>query len=272
MDIREQIQVLRREGYNQELAEAKLCQDIVLKAISDSSLNRNVTVKGGVVMRGITADVRRATQDLDIDFIRYSLSDEAIQAFLDKINTLDGLSIRQIGTPETLRQQDYQGKRVYVEISDKTGFRISSKIDLGVHNRLDIEQEEFCFDVCFSEDGASLLINSKEQMFTEKLRSLLRFGEFSTRYKDIFDMYYLSGLLDREKLRVCVEEYIFSDPIMRENSFDDICARVSRVFASRSYRANIASSKKNWLGVSIDEVLDQLLDYLQALSPSMVGV
>ena len=36
-------------------------------------------------------------------------------------------------------------------------------------------------------------INSKEQMFTEKLRSLLKFGPNSTRYKDIFDMVYLSG-------------------------------------------------------------------------------
>ena len=31
------------------------------------------------------------------------------------------------------------------------------------------------------------LINSKEQMFTEKLRSILKFGPLSTRYKDIFD-------------------------------------------------------------------------------------
>ena len=74
------------EGYSTASAEAKVCQDIVLKAIAQSSLSRNVTIKGGVVMRSITGDTRRATQDMDLDFIRYSLSDESIHAFIRKLN------------------------------------------------------------------------------------------------------------------------------------------------------------------------------------------
>lgn len=46
------------EGYSELLAEARVCQDIVLKAISESKLNRNVTIKGGVVMRSITGNIR----------------------------------------------------------------------------------------------------------------------------------------------------------------------------------------------------------------------
>lgn len=83
---------VRNDGYSQANAEAKVCQDIVLKAISESSLSRNVTIKGGVVMRGITGNTRRATQDMDLDFIRYSLSDDSIRAFIDKLNCLDGSS------------------------------------------------------------------------------------------------------------------------------------------------------------------------------------
>ena len=60
---------VKNEGHSEVNAEAKVCQDIVLKAISQSSLSRNVTVKGGVVMRSITGDVRRATQDMDLDFL-----------------------------------------------------------------------------------------------------------------------------------------------------------------------------------------------------------
>ena len=48
-----------------------------------------------------------------------------------------------------------------------------------------------------------LLGNTNEQMVTEKMRSLLRFGARSTRYKDVFDIYYPlrikgidAGLLD----------------------------------------------------------------------------
>lgn len=51
MNIREEIDKIRDDGYNEANAEARLCQDIILKAIAESSLKRNVTIKGGVVMR-----------------------------------------------------------------------------------------------------------------------------------------------------------------------------------------------------------------------------
>lgn len=69
----------KKEGYSEANAEARVCQDIVLKAIAESNLSRNVTIKGGVVMRSITGDVRRATQDMDLDFIRYSLDEGSIR-------------------------------------------------------------------------------------------------------------------------------------------------------------------------------------------------
>ena len=54
--------------------------------------------------------------------------------------------------------------------------------------RKQIEQEEYCFDIAHDDEGASLLINSNEQMLSEKLRSLLNFGTFSTRFKDIYEL------------------------------------------------------------------------------------
>ena len=38
------------------------------------------------------------------------------------------------------------------------------------------------------DEGATLLKNTYEQSFVEKLRSLLKFGANSRRYKDIFDI------------------------------------------------------------------------------------
>lgn len=70
-------------GYSNLNAISKTCQDIILAQISNSSLNKNVTIKGGVVMMAISKDKRRATQDLDIDFIRYSLDDSAIETFIE---------------------------------------------------------------------------------------------------------------------------------------------------------------------------------------------
>lgn len=146
------------------------------------------------------------------------------------------------------------------------GNRIASKIDLGVHKRFEITQEEYCFDVALGDESASLLINSNEQMFAEKLRSLLKFGPLSTRFKDVFDLYYLSKEVDLEKLSICLETYIYGDPKMKENDISDIRMRVKMTFENPIYRKTLESSDKNWLGESLDTVLNGVLEFLQTVS------
>ena len=90
IDIDAMIRKEIENGYGDANAQAKVCQDLILKAIASSRLNRNVTIKGGVVMRSKTKNVRRATQDVDLDFIRYSLSNDSINDFVKRINCLEG--------------------------------------------------------------------------------------------------------------------------------------------------------------------------------------
>ena len=104
---------MKKIGYESDDARARVCQDIVLKALSLSSLEKNATIKGGVVMRSVTNDVRRATQDMDIDFIKYSLADELIDLFIQKLNTIDGITIKRTGEITELSQQDYNGGAFY---------------------------------------------------------------------------------------------------------------------------------------------------------------
>lgn len=85
MNLEKMAEKYRDAGYSERNADAFVCQDIVLKAIERSNLGRNVTIKCGVVMRSITGNVIRATEDLDLDFIKYSLEDESIRDFLYKI-------------------------------------------------------------------------------------------------------------------------------------------------------------------------------------------
>lgn len=148
MAISEWVEASRQEGYSAYYAAAKVCQDIVLKAIAASNFGKHITIKGGVVMRSITGSTRRVTRDLDLDFIRYSLDDESIRCFIDRLNCLDGITIRIAAPIEDLSQQEYRGKRVFIVIEDETGYSLKSKIDLGVHKQIQIDQDEYCFNVC----------------------------------------------------------------------------------------------------------------------------
>ena len=265
ISIQKLIEQERNNGYLGDNASAKVCQDIVLKALANSSLSRNVTIKGGVVMRSKTTNSRRATQDLDIDFIKYSLADEAIDAFVRKLNCLEKITITRIGRIEELRQQDYSGKRVYILIRDEEGSQIKSKIDLGVHKRFEIEQEEYCFDIAYDDEGASLLINSNEQMLSEKLRSLLKFGTFSTRFKDIYDMYYLKDKVNLEKLRRILQIYVFDDDSMRENNGKDIAKRLKTIFADKTYLARLGGSDKKWIDEDVNMVAAGLIELAEEI-------
>ena len=113
--------------------------------------------------------------------------------------------------------------------------------------------------------GASLLINSKEQIFAEKLRSLLRFGPLSTRYKDIFDLCYLSDFVVRDRLFEYLRTYILDDPGMRENDMNAVLRRVERTFADRLYRRNIERSRRyNWLNLGIPDAFKKITDFLES--------
>jgi predicted nucleotidyltransferase component of viral defense system len=217
-------------------------------------------------MRSITGNVRRATQDIDLDFIRYSLEEDSIHRFINNLNCLEGISIKITGTIEELSLQEYRGKRVYVRISDDSGHSFTSKNDLGVHKNMQIEQEEYCFDVCMNDEGASLLINSKEQIFAEKLRALLRFGPLSTRYKDVFDLCYLADFVDRLRLKECIKTYILDDPDIWERDLEAIRKRVRMTFMNRSFRNHVeCSGRANWLRMKATLAFDKIEEFLTTL-------
>ena len=88
MDLRKMMQVYQEDGLAVDLASARVCQDIVLMAIANGPLNRNVTIKGGVVMRSITNNNRRATRDIDLRRVsgsRQRWIDEDIEVIADGI-------------------------------------------------------------------------------------------------------------------------------------------------------------------------------------------
>ena len=266
MNLRDEVENIKREGYSEANAESKLCQDIVLKAIAESGMGRNTTIKGGVVMRSISKNARRATQDIDLDFIRCSISDDSIRRFIEKLNCLEGLKISIAGDITELNHQDYKGKRITLRVEDEENTALSLKMDIGVHSDLSLEQEEYAFDVAFQEDAVSLLINSKAQMITEKLKSLVRFGSRSTRYKDVFDIYYLHDGVDMEQLKSCIQKYIFEDDTLKNVvSMDEIVKRVERVFTNKRYLQEVEKFGKNWIGVLTEEVFEKDLEFLKSI-------
>ena len=140
VSFRSIIASLEAEGYANGPAQAKLAHDVILKALEKCGFGKNVTVKGGVVMSTITGDIRRATMDMDIDFVNYSLSNAKIDVLVKKLNCIEGVSIARQGAIVELRQQHYRGKRIFLRISDAEKVTVVTKIDIGVHTYAEMLQ------------------------------------------------------------------------------------------------------------------------------------
>ena len=223
-------------------------------------------------MHSISKDLRRATRDMDLDFIKYSLEDNSIIRFIDELSNVDdGIKIKIDGEIKELHHQDYDGKRVNIELFDKYGNKLKTKLDIGVHKLLDIKQDEYCFDLSIINQNANLLINSKEQIFVEKIKSLLKLGFRSTRYKDLFDFYYLINRteLDKEKLMNCFNILIFKDETMRESNIEDVVNRLQMTFNSNAYRNHLSNPKNNWLDITVDDAIMSVLKYIKSLGEKL---
>lgn len=268
MNLNVLIKKYKENGYEDQEAIAKLSQDIILLKISKSKYKEHITIKGGVVMHNISKDKRRATRDIDIDFIKYSLDDESIKTFINNLNEVkDGITIEIINDIIKLHHQDYDGKRVNIKIVDEYNNKINSKLDIGIHKQFDIKQEEYCFDLNIINQSVSILINSKEQIFVEKLKSLLKFGIRSTRYKDIFDLYYLinNEKIDDNNLIKYLDILIFKDKSLYEKNIDDIINRLTNIFQNKRYQNMLNMANDNWLSMPLNKVIDSILKYINNL-------
>ena len=263
-----QITELIAEGYNLAQARAKVAHDALLLALHKAGMRKSSTIKGGVVMSEITRDIRRTTMDLDFDVIRYSISDLSLKKLIARLAKYSGLRIEIFGTIQELRQDDYRGKRMFLKLNDGSlKAAVSTKVDIGVHTLKDIRQMECRFSALKESPGAFLFANAREQIFVEKLMSLLRHGAASTRGKDVFDMYYLMPKLNKKVLKTLVRKLIYESKRCRARCSSDIIAFITDTFSMKRFQRLLTAKKSNWLQLQPTDVTSELLRFLKSNLP-----
>lgn len=135
-----------------------------------------------------------------------------------------------------------------------------------MHKDIDIEQDELCFDIMDS-NSVTLLANSKEQICVEKIKSLLVFGITSTRYKDIFDIYYLINKDDFNKQRFLkyLDKLIFRNELIEENNILELQNSLKNILLNKKFKSMINMAKNNWLSLSIDDTVNSILSFVSLL-------
>ena len=95
---------------------------------------------------------------------------------------------------------------------------------------------------------------------------MIRLGAGNTRYKDVFDICYLSKSVDVKQLKDCIDKYIFADNTLHNvTTMNDIVRRIEKLFSNPRYLNELQISDKNWLGISTDDVLKKDLDFIKSI-------
>ena len=272
INLGESIKKYRINGYDEQYAIAKVSQDMILRAIGKSKYKNNITIKGGLVMFNLTKNIRRATIDIDIDLVNLSLGNPNIMKIFKEFSNNDIRFMINEDDIEELRHEDYKGKTVDIEIVDNFNKKIITKVDIGVHGDIDILLDELIFDVGSFKNRLSLLANSKEQIFVEKIIPLLKHGSGTTRYKDLFDVYWLikKGKLDKERITFIIEKKIYNSGINNIYNYEALIHYLKRILTSKRLKKSLDNNIENWLDVDTDELLITIQKYLEQLVPISV--
>src|SRR5574344_1052356 len=265
IDLRELVIREEEKGFDHSHAGSLVAQELILSKIAHSRLRDSITLKGGVVMFHKSNNARRATIDMDIDVIRYSIAPKSIDAFIHALNFADdGVRIVREGKIEKLKQEDYQGCRVHLVLKDKKGFQVPLKMDIGVHTLSAITQEADSYFIDAVGEKVTLLTNPNEQIFGEKILSLLRHGVASTRYKDIGDMYFFvaRNLLDKAKVKRFL---LLCLPTPNASSLEDVYLRISETFENPVFSELASTSALLWTEANYETMTKEILLFLDQL-------
>lgn len=264
--IRNLLSKYEQEGFGPKDAKNLAAQEIFLKAVASSEMAEIITLKGGVVIFNLSRNKRRVTKDIDFDFIRYSIDNESIVAFIRKLNSRSLYSFVATGPFVELHHQDYHGKRVNLTIRDPSNRSIHLKLDIGVHAYPELKQETTIFKFDSSEKGIALTINPPSQVAAEKLISLARFGVLSTRYKDIYDLYFLiaeAGVLVPETRNTL--KLFAAKATNGPKSIDEIISSIISALTNPSFIKDVQNPSSKWIDVDFDQIINCVLGFVKQL-------
>lgn len=265
MNVRDLLLKYSKQNYNKIDSYNLAAEEIILSKICNSPLCDHVTLKGGIVMFMLTEKQRSVTKDIDFDFISFPLTESAIKSFVDSLNNNgDDFIISIGGLFVELKHEDYQGIRVPLLISDTNGDKLSIKIDIGVHTNKEIPQQKIEILKPYSRRPLFLNANPPEQIVAEKLVALARIGERTTRYKDIYDVYFLlansmvNNLLFKEIINIILEN-------SRKNhrlSILEFKNIIHSVLENKRFEQNFRKAKNKWIKEDYQTMKEFILNFI----------
>ena len=201
----------KETGLTYQMCLQLFCQEEFLRKIEASRYSENFILKGGMFLYTITEFAGRPTRDIDF-MIRWISNDtENMNQIMEEICTAntgnDFIRIEVLASENITEEKEYHGVKTKFRAYIKN-VKIPFSIDVGVDDV--IVPGSVKRTVSTRLDGfhpPTIYTYSLESTIAEKFDAIIKRMEATSRMKDFFDIYYLSGVFDFEGRKL--QEAIF---------------------------------------------------------------
>lgn len=201
----------KETGLTYQMCLQLFCQEEFLRKIEASRYSENFILKGGMFLYTITEFASRPTRDIDF-MIRWISNDtENMSQIMEEICTAntgnDFIRIEVLASENITEEKEYHGVKTKFRAYIKN-VKIPFSIDVGVDDV--IVPGAVKRTVSTRLDGfhpPTIYTYSLESTIAEKFDAIIKRMEATSRMKDFFDIYYLSGVFDFEGRKL--QEAIF---------------------------------------------------------------
>ena len=201
----------KETGLTYQMCLQLFCQEEFLRKIEASRYSENFILKGGMFLYTITEFAGRPTRDIDF-MIRWISNDtENMNQIMEEICTAntgnDFIRIEVLASENSTEEKEYHGVKTKFRAYIKN-VKIPFSIDVGVDDV--IVPGAVKRTVSTRLDGfhpPTIYTYSLESTIAEKSDAIIKRMEATSRMKDFFDIYYLSGVFDFEGRKL--QEAIF---------------------------------------------------------------
>lgn len=274
IDIKEKAKIIEE---NHNLNHYEILQrymfERILERISVSKYQDNFILKGGLLLSAMFGIDNRTTKDMDTTITGIDISKEKMVKVLNEILSIkldDGVKFDVVDITDIRDDDEYGGNKYHI-VGRKDNLKVNLEIDISTGDKVTPKELKYNYPLLF--EDKTILINSYnvETILSEKIETILKRGEFNSRMKDYYDVYFFLTKLKNE-IDISVLKEAINNTFSKRESFEYLTDYERIIYSINSSNKikklwNIYSNKYRYAnGISFDEIMELLKGLMQKLN------
>lgn len=96
---------------------------------------------------------------------------------------------------------------------------------------------------------------------------MLKHNLRSTRYKDIYDFYYLINEqpINKTLLLKYIDKTIINDSSIKYENMDSVCKAVNELLNDENFKNHVNDSLDKWIDKPINDIIESICDFIKSI-------